>query len=292
MKNQQTIRAWLEILRLPNLFTVIGDPLAGCALTVALGKATHAPNALVLCIVSLSCYVFGLLTNDLHDLQEDRIHRKERPLPSNRLAVPTVRLVALLCALLALLLSAFLSSQAFLTTILLLIFITAYNYHLKTDLRLGAPTMGLCRALNLLLGAVACGSLAVPLLLPAIASAASVTFITILADKESLRRSPSRFLLIAPTLILAAFWIFLLPFCHAAVPPAFVCWLALLLFGAFPVLASLSVRQAVGCLLVALIPWQFSLIGLTGICGTIPLIVLMCLLSLAAILLSRFLPQS
>ena len=292
MKTHQTIRAWLEILRLPNLFTVIGDPLAGCALTIAIGKAERHPNTLLLCLVSLCCYAYGLLTNDLHDLPEDRKHRKERPLPSKRLEVSTVQHVAILCALAAVILSGFLSSQAFLTTILLLVLISAYNFQMKKNLRLGAPTMGLCRALNILLGVVACGSLTAPLLFPLIASAASVTFITVIADKETSRHTPSRFLLLAPTFILAAFWVFLLPFCHVSVFPAFVCWIATILFGLFPVFASFSTRRTVGCLLTSLIPWQFSLIALTGICGAIPLLLLAAFLTAAAIFLSVHFSQS
>ncbi len=292
MGKSQTIRAWLEIIRLPNLLTVIGDPLAGCALTIALGKATHRPNTFLLCIVSLCCYIFGLLTNDLHDLPEDKIHRKERPLPSNRLDVSTVRKVAALCALLALFLSAFLSSQACLVTVLLLVLIYAYNYHLKKVIRLGAPTMGLCRAMNLLLGAVACGSLTAPLLLPAIATAASVTLITVIADKETSPLPPSRFLLLAPTLIFAAFWIFLLPFCHANLLPAFLCWLLTIVMGGYSALASISVRKKVGWLLLSLIPWQFSLIALTGIHGSIILCFQVIFLSAGTVLLSFSLPQS
>ena len=152
--------------------------------------------------------------------------------------------------------------------------------------------MGLCRAMNLLLGAVACGSLTAPLLLPAIATAASVTLITVIADKETSPLPPSRFLLLAPTLIFAAFWIFLLPFCHANLLPAFLCWLLTIVMGGYSALASISVRKKVGWLLLSLIPWQFSLIALTGIHGSIILCFQVIFLSAGTVLLSFSLPQS
>src|SRR4051794_24098067 len=73
------LRAWMQLLRPPNLFTVPGDPLAGYLfanhgfLSRSLGWAMTA---------SLLLYSAGLVLNDLADEAEDRRERPSRPLPS------------------------------------------------------------------------------------------------------------------------------------------------------------------------------------------------------------------
>ncbi len=41
------LRAWLQLVRLPNLFTVPGDPLAGACLAGALASVPALPQLLV-----------------------------------------------------------------------------------------------------------------------------------------------------------------------------------------------------------------------------------------------------
>src|SRR6266567_8976267 len=89
-------RAWLQLLRAPNLFTVPGDPLAG----FLLATAGRPDIRLVFAITASLCfYCHGLLLNDLADLAEDRRDRPNRPLPSGAASPGAVRMV---CAVLAL----------------------------------------------------------------------------------------------------------------------------------------------------------------------------------------------
>src|SRR5687768_2365240 len=75
-------RAWLQLLRAPNLFTVPGDPLAGYLLATQL-LALPGDLRVALAIGASFCfYSAGLMLNDLLDLREDRRDRPERPLPS------------------------------------------------------------------------------------------------------------------------------------------------------------------------------------------------------------------
>jgi 4-hydroxybenzoate polyprenyltransferase len=67
-------------LRLPNLFTVPGDPIAGFLL--ACGAANQRVALLdyrvaFAVIASLCLYSAGLVMNDLFDLEEDRRDRPE-----------------------------------------------------------------------------------------------------------------------------------------------------------------------------------------------------------------------
>lgn len=143
-----SLHAWLELLRLPNLFTVPGDILAGWALG---GQGGGLPWGALL--ASLCLYAAGLLWNDLFDLRIDAHERPSRPLPSGR--VPYRH--ALLAALALSALGPLLALNAWPVAGILLALILFYDALAKRFAGLGVITMGACRGANLLLGvAVAC----------------------------------------------------------------------------------------------------------------------------------------
>lgn len=141
------LHAWLELLRLPNLFTVPGDVLAGWALAGQGGNPTLA------LLASLGLYAAGLLWNDLFDLRIDASERPRRPLPSGRIPCRHALLAALALSALAPLLVL----NAWPVAVTLLALILFYDALAKRFAGLGVVTMGACRGVNLLLGvAVAC----------------------------------------------------------------------------------------------------------------------------------------
>ncbi|MFD3310436.1 SCO3242 family prenyltransferase [Streptomyces sp. NPDC058694] len=75
------MNAWVELLRLPALFTVPGDALAGAA---AAG-ARPTPRTLAAVASSLCLYEAGMALNDWADREEDAVDRPHRPLPSGRI---------------------------------------------------------------------------------------------------------------------------------------------------------------------------------------------------------------
>ncbi|WP_267715246.1 SCO3242 family prenyltransferase [Streptomyces sp. CoH17] len=83
------LAAWAELLRLPALFTVPGDALAGAA---AAG-ARPGPRTLLAIGSSLCLYEAGMALNDWADRAEDAVERPHRPLPSGRIR-PAAALVA------------------------------------------------------------------------------------------------------------------------------------------------------------------------------------------------------
>ncbi|MGW2285360.1 SCO3242 family prenyltransferase [Streptomyces phaeochromogenes] len=83
------VHAWVELLRLPALFTVPGDALAGAA---AAG-ARPTPRTLAAIASSLCLYEAGMALNDWADRAEDAVDRPHRPLPSGRIS-PTAALAA------------------------------------------------------------------------------------------------------------------------------------------------------------------------------------------------------
>ncbi|MEO8354264.1 MAG: UbiA family prenyltransferase [Chthoniobacteraceae bacterium] len=149
----QRFRAWLQLLRAPNLFTVPGDPLAGFLLATYGGLDWRV---LVPIAASLCFYSAGLLMNDLCDLEEDRRERPNRPLPARQVSTGAVRRAILLLGGIGLL--ALIVGTNFVAAgvgIGLLGLIALYNGFTKRAAGIGALNMGLCRAFSLILGAAA-----------------------------------------------------------------------------------------------------------------------------------------
>ena len=76
-------RAWIRLLRAPNLFTVPGDVLAGCAVA-AVDHAIEPARLFAALVASLCLYASGLIMNDLVDEKTDRRERPSRPIAATR----------------------------------------------------------------------------------------------------------------------------------------------------------------------------------------------------------------
>ncbi|MFI7411859.1 SCO3242 family prenyltransferase [Streptomyces sp. NPDC049627] len=149
-QNRDAARAWAELLRLPALFTVPGDALAGAAATAA-----HPNSRTLLAIGSSLClYEAGMALNDWADLEEDATERPHRPLPSGRVrpAAALTAACALTCAGLAL--AARAGRPALTVAAPLAATVWAYDLALKHT-PAGPAAMATARALDLLLGAAA-----------------------------------------------------------------------------------------------------------------------------------------
>nr|WP_306459470.1 UbiA family prenyltransferase [Streptomyces sp. TLI_55] len=143
-------RAWAELLRLPALFTVPGDVLAGAAATSA-----RANSRTLLAIGSSLClYEAGMALNDWADRTEDAAERPHRPIPSGRIR-PAEALTAA-CALTAagLTLAARAGRPALAVAAPLAATVWAYDLALKHT-PAGPVAMAAARGLDLLLGAAA-----------------------------------------------------------------------------------------------------------------------------------------
>ncbi|MFI9168644.1 SCO3242 family prenyltransferase [Streptomyces lincolnensis] len=143
-------RAWAELLRLPALFTVPGDALAGAAAT-----GGRANSRTLLAIGSSLClYEAGMALNDWADRAEDAVERPHRPLPSGRVH-PTAALAAA-CAFTGagLSLAALAGRPALTVAVPLATTVWAYDLSLKRTAA-GPTAMAAARGLDLLLGAAA-----------------------------------------------------------------------------------------------------------------------------------------
>lgn len=146
---------WLRLLRLPNLLTLPGDPIAGALLSGILLVPAPDPVAtlrLLAAIAASAClYASGLLFNDLADAAIDARERPERPIPSGAVSPAAVGLAGVLLLLLGLLLA--IPAHALPVAAILALAILLYDFAAKKSAILGPLVMGLCRSLDLLLGA-------------------------------------------------------------------------------------------------------------------------------------------
>ncbi|MGW8723149.1 SCO3242 family prenyltransferase, partial [Streptomyces althioticus] len=145
--------AWAELMRLPALFTVPGDTLAG----VAAAGARPGPRVLLPIGSSLCLYAAGMVLNDWADRAEDAVDRPHRPLPSGRIR-PAAALTAA-CGLTGagLLLAARAGRPALAVAAPLAATVWAYDLALKHT-PAGPAAMAAARGLDLLMGAAASGS--------------------------------------------------------------------------------------------------------------------------------------
>jgi 4-hydroxybenzoate polyprenyltransferase len=84
--------AWLQLVRLPNTFTVIADGLAGLA--VARSAAAWSPLPLSFALIGglIALYWAGMVLNDVFDFEKDRLQGRGRPLTDGRIGLPAARL--------------------------------------------------------------------------------------------------------------------------------------------------------------------------------------------------------
>jgi 4-hydroxybenzoate polyprenyltransferase len=146
------MKAWLQLFRLPNLFTVPGDPLAG--FLIATGGRLDL-RALCAVLASLAIYAAGLAMNDLADFAEDTRDRPKRPLPSGAIPRNTAWFATVNLTLLGLAFSFLAGPQALLMGIGTVLGVVLYNFFTKKIPVIGALNMGVCRGFSLLLGAAA-----------------------------------------------------------------------------------------------------------------------------------------
>lgn len=143
------LRAYLELVRPPNLFTAAADVVAGFACNG--GELRQWPTCLSLVMSSMCLYASGVALNDACDAERDRLERPNRPIPSGRVPRRRALLLALCLMWIGVGLAIAVSAASALIAASLAAAIVLYDVVTKSTP--AAPAvMGLCRALNLTLG--------------------------------------------------------------------------------------------------------------------------------------------
>lgn len=148
------LRAMVQLLRLPNVFTAVADVAMGFLFTHA--EAEPWPQLALLLATSCCLYLAGMALNDLFDRDIDAVERPGRPIPSGRISAVFARRLGfgllaggvatgILTSVLTRDARSAVVAAALATTIVL------YDSVLKHS-PLGPVAMGACRMLNVLLG--------------------------------------------------------------------------------------------------------------------------------------------
>ncbi len=147
------LKYYLQLFRIPNIFTVPPDILGGYFVTAINNvPSTNYFDVLLLVFSSIFLYVGGLVTNDLFDIRKDKTERPNRPLPSGKINRSMAILLSALFFGSGVLLSSLLTFTSTLISIFLVVMILSYNYKLKNGLT--RPfLMGGIRSLNVVYGA-------------------------------------------------------------------------------------------------------------------------------------------
>lgn len=204
------MRAYLQLLRLPTVFTSMADIVLGFVLThrFLYGPQPGAENVpfeqtvgwndpfrFAGLIAASSClYLSGMVFNDVFDLRQDAAERPGRPIPSGRVSVGSAVILGVVLMLCGTAFAAAVSLISLQVALLLVVAILGYDAVLKRT-PLGPVAMGSCRFLNVMLGASVQKNwlpdfLAQPQLVAALGLGVFITGVTLFARTEA--RTSSR----------------------------------------------------------------------------------------------------
>lgn len=149
------LRAYAQLVRLPNLFTAWADILLGWLVVGGSG------SGLGLALAASSClYTAGMVLNDFFDAAVDARERPQRPIPSGRISRRTAGFLGLLLLLAGVAFAALLPgpedtlgwpiAPPLAVSLVLAFCIVLYDGVLKVT-PVGPVVMGTCRFLNVLL---------------------------------------------------------------------------------------------------------------------------------------------
>ena len=147
-----TLRKYLQLVRLPNLFTTPSNVISGYFIITPISELNFF-NLIALIFSSASLYASGVIFNDYVDIEIDRKERPSRPLPSGSISKKRAKKIAISLMILAVMLGFVVSLTSFAITVFLSCIIIAYNYRLKHNKFFNPLTMGSARFLNVILGA-------------------------------------------------------------------------------------------------------------------------------------------
>jgi 4-hydroxybenzoate polyprenyltransferase len=157
------IRAYAQLLRLPNVFTALADICLGWLAAGSALSTQRAPlSTLALLLGASAClYSAGMVWNDFFDVEQDRRERPFRPIPSGRVSRRTAALLGTMLLLVGVSLAAACYPEGNWQPLRiagpLAGCILLYDAWLKRT-PAGPIGMGLCRFLNVLLGMSATGT--------------------------------------------------------------------------------------------------------------------------------------
>ncbi len=196
-------RAWLQLIRVASLPTALADVWLGIAIVGGIPNR----STLWLSLVSLALYAAGMILNDVHDVEEDKLHNSRRPLASGTISVRAAAVAGFTLLVVGVCMAAVLGGNAGLVAAVLAALIVSYNFLLKAT-PFGPLNMGLCRAANVMLGAAYAPAVPLCWLLSKSVAAGPILIyvigVTYLSRSEARGSARSRFFVPAACIVVAA----------------------------------------------------------------------------------------
>ena len=291
------ILPWLRLLHLPRIFTSIGEPLAGACLAAVMAETELSFWTLLdVCFCSIAINAFGMIQNDWCDQAADRRLHPDRPLPQRQIPILAAAAVALACILVALCLAAISGHRVFLVAVTQLILICAYNFTIKKTLVGGAVGMGICRALNVMLGAsLVVISPAIFILMLSVGIYAAVLMTFRGYDSMGLRQVPGKAVFMPAGVMLlgwlatlpwtAARGAFLAPFVCIVVSVGVAVYLAIRIYG--KAVGRDAIKRFIVLLFLNMIPYQAAWITMPRASNWLVVFVCFAIFWLASYYLNR-----
>ena len=205
--------AMLLIMRPANIITAIADVIAGVAIVGYL-TSDVMDQELVLQIVLLSIataglYGGGIVFNDIFDIEQDKINRPERIIPSGKLSLKQARFLGKTLFIIAIVSAFCVSAFSGYIAIAIMISALVYDKYGKHQAFLGPINMGLCRGLNLILGMSIASGLDPKYYAIGILPIIFISAITLTAQKETKGKNKLAigFAMLLDASIVLGFWI-------------------------------------------------------------------------------------
>lgn len=145
-----TLTAYLQLVRLPAVFTAMADIFLGYLL--AHGSFRPLLDFALLLLASSCLYMSGMVFNDIFDRKIDAEERPGRPIPSGRVPLFSAIRLSVLLMVAGAGAAVTVGPSSALVAGLIVLAIFAYDGVLKKT-SLGPPAMGSCRFFNVMLGA-------------------------------------------------------------------------------------------------------------------------------------------
>ncbi len=180
-----------HLVRLPLVLSVLGDPIVGWVLA---GGGFDRPWSLAGLVAASAClYTGGMALNDWCDLDVDRAKHPGRVLPSGRVPAGLAFRIASGLLVTGVVLASLVAPAAGVCAAATVAAIVAYDAWLKRFAVVGCIAMGMCRGLDLAIGAVAVGvwpppGLALAAIGVHVAYTAGVTALSLLEDRPGVDR--------------------------------------------------------------------------------------------------------
>ena len=84
------LAAWAQLVRLPNVFTVLAD--VGAAFLLVAHGPQPAGRFVVVLLAGVALYWGGMILNDVFDVQQDIEERPSRPIPAGHIGLGSAQM--------------------------------------------------------------------------------------------------------------------------------------------------------------------------------------------------------